>query len=111
MSIYLYHLIEPATQRIFFVGASQRPSERYQEHLDGECADTAAQISAIVDQGAVPVMKIISEHATWKAADSAEKLARMRNALPQRAASVAQLSYPALAGMIVAQQGFATFMN
>ena len=72
MSIYVYTLIDPATQAILHTGTSQRPTEMYQEHLDGEYADTAEFIDDLLACGRIPVMKIVGEYPTWKAARLAQ---------------------------------------
>lgn len=102
MSIYVYELLDPETQAVIYAGSSHRPSELYQEHLDGECAETAAIVNAMLSQGRLPVMKIISEHDSWNAARRAEDEIRCtaNSALP---AAPFHASAPW-------QQSFASFM-
>lgn len=73
MAIYVYHLIDPVTNAVVYIGQSDRPTERYSEHLAGECADTAEMIEDMLQWRRLPVMRIIAEYETWKAAAHASE--------------------------------------
>lgn len=102
MSIYVYELLDPVTQTVLYAGASQRPSELYQEHLDCECAETAALVQGLLAQGRLPVMKIISSHDTWNAAHETQGRIMDEKNPPLPAAPFHTTAH--------AQQGFASFM-
>lgn len=102
MSIYVYELLDPVTHQAVFAGSSHRPSEIYQEHLDGECAETAALVNEMLSMGRLPVMKIVSEHNTWKEAQRFEH----QNEL-LRSGREAAMPFYAAASL---QDGFCSFM-
>ncbi|MGL4323706.1 MAG: hypothetical protein ACRCTD_06645 [Beijerinckiaceae bacterium] len=109
MSIYVYTLIDPVTQAILHAGASHRPTEIYQEHLDGECADTAEFIDDLLARGRIPVMKIMGEYQTWKAARLAQDQANAARSVSTRASRPLPAA-PFTASEPWKQAGFASFM-
>lgn len=102
MSIYGYELLDPVTHQVVFAGSSHRPSEMYQEHLDGECAATAAIVNDMLAMGRLPIMKIVSEHDTWK-----EALRSGHQDSGLRSGREATMPFYAAASL---QDGFCSFM-
>ena len=53
---YIYHLIDPKTGAVFYVGQSTDPGERLKKHVE----TMSGKIADIVNGGQYPVMKIIA---------------------------------------------------
>jgi hypothetical protein len=55
--IYIYALLDPITDRVYYVGQSQRPKSRYRKHIEGTGQSGGIQLGSLLKPGLLKAPK------------------------------------------------------
>lgn len=73
----VYHLIDPITNQVKYVGKSTNPKRRYTQHLsklDSQQTPKRTWLEGLFARGMQPILKVVSNHASETEARDREQL-------------------------------------